>query len=42
MLVEHADALLARAALAEADLGAAAGADTGRAPNAGSNPSVAR
>jgi DNA-binding transcriptional LysR family regulator len=35
MLVEHADALLQRAALAEADLAAAAGAVTGRARIAG-------
>jgi DNA-binding transcriptional LysR family regulator len=35
MLVEHADALLERAALAEADLAAAAGAVTGRARIAG-------
>src|SRR3954464_4239102 len=39
MLVEHADALLQRAALAEADLAAAAGTVTGRARIAVSNRS---
>jgi len=42
MLVEHADALLERAALAEADLAAAAGAVTGRARIAGFQSVVMR
>src|SRR3954462_10276275 len=42
MLVEHADALLERAALAEADLAAAAGAVTGRARIAGFQSVVLR
>src|SRR4051795_9219785 len=42
MLVEHADALLERAALAEADLAAAAGTVTGRARIAGFQSVVLR
>src|SRR3954453_18388655 len=42
MLVEHADALLDRAALAEADLAAAAGTVTGRARIAGFQSVVLR